>query len=613
MTAPTSPAVLATAANSNHPTSNHQSNLETLSSNHASFTTSPHQTRKRRALPHIPIAIGAKAAHKLPVLAVWDNCCSDGLMSLALLQRLQATTTIGFTPSPPGESPSISAAFAGAATAPIGIAEFHIQFKDSKADVSFEFPYKAFVVRNLGHPFFMGNDLILSTGFRQGETNKEVTLKHPEDQLAISIDFEYLSGPASVNLVATERMRIPPGTSRVCWTRPISPDTNEPTNLHGATWESDMNTEIFPNPRLLQLGSHAPCRIHNNGVHDLNIRQGQICASTNISLPPITPARTQQALSPYKHYTSDGEPVNLVHNVVKFEHLPMAEADELRNTCMDYQDIFSVNDLDLGLIDFYEHTIPLSAPLPRADKQRVLPRSKQQPAADLIGRLAKGAIIEPCFSNFAMNANVVPKPNGKWRFVLDARKLNDVTEDQKITIGIPESLLEKLAHTKYRSAIDMASGYHQVALAKNDRYKTAFYSPTDTKKLFQYCRMSMGLKTASTSFTHVMEIILEGLNFCIFYLDDVIVFSDTWEEHMEHIRIIFDRFRKANMKLDPKKCKFCSADIKFLGFQLHEDSISVPELKVKALREMPTPTSKKALLSALAAMNYYRKFIRGFR
>ena len=174
-----------------------------------------------------------------------------------------------------------------------------------------------------------------------------------------------------------------------------------------------------------------------------------------------------------------------------------------------------------------------------------------------------------------------------------------------------DDCLDALRGAKWFSTLDLASGYWQMGVHPDDRDKTAF---TCQSGLFQFKVLPFGLTNAPSSFERLMEKVLAGLQFdiCLIYLDDVIVKSDDFDSHIVHLRSVFERIRKANLKLSPKKCVLFQQQVQFLGHVVTKDGIATDVKKVEAVQNWPVPKTVKEVRSFLGLCSYYRKFVKSF-
>ena len=173
-------------------------------------------------------------------------------------------------------------------------------------------------------------------------------------------------------------------------------------------------------------------------------------------------------------------------------------------------------------------------------------------------------------------------------------------------------MLDVLHGAKYFSTMDLLSGYHQLAMHRDSCQKTAFATQAG---LFEFNAMPFGLSNAPCTFQRLMECVLRGLNWdtCLIYLDDIIVFSNTFEEHLKRLRLVLNRLREANVKLKPKKCHFGRPrQVQFLGHVVSQHGVEADPEKIQAVAEFSRTQSLKDFRSFLGLANYYRRFIKDF-
>ncbi|CAJ0630411.1 5188_t:CDS:2, partial [Entrophospora sp. SA101] len=167
---------------------------------------------------------------------------------------------------------------------------------------------------------------------------------------------------------------------------------------------------------------------------------------------------------------------------------------------------------------------------------------------------------------------VVKKKNNKLRFCVDYRKLNAYTEQDKYPLPLIADIFDSLEGSKYFSSLDLASGYWQMEVAEEDKKKTAFISKHG---LYEFNRMPFGLTNAPASFQRLMNKVLskEIGRFVVVYLDDINIYSKSFEEHLEHLEIVFSRLRRAGLKLGKDKCSFAKTQLEFLGHIVGRDGL----------------------------------------
>jgi hypothetical protein len=228
--------------------------------------------------------------------------------------------------------------------------------------------------------------------------------------------------------------------------------------------------------------------------------------------------------------------------------------------------------------------------------------------------LDKG-VITPCASTWAAPVILVPKksPDGapKYRLCTDFRGLNSVTVTPVYPIPDIKSNLSLMAGSKYFTLLDIENAYWNIPIRDEDKDKTGFVTPFGT---FRYERMAFGLSGAPSAFQRVMDAMLVGLRDVevLVYLDDLLIFSDTIEDHVRRMRLVFDRVREANIKLNIAKCTFAVPEVVYLGHVANKNGVAPDPSKVSAIRNFPRPRTVKDVRSFLGLSRYYRVFIQNY-
>lgn len=250
-------------------------------------------------------------------------------------------------------------------------------------------------------------------------------------------------------------------------------------------------------------------------------------------------------------------------------------------------------------------------------KQYPYPMSDNDFVNSEIKKLLENGIIQPSRSPYNSPVWTVPKKGTdekgkpKRRLVIDFQKLNSQTITDKYPIPDVNMTIQNLGKAKIFSTIDLESGFHQVLIKENDREKTGF-SINGAK--YEFIRMPFGLKNAPSIFQRCVDDILRDFigKFAYVYIDDVLVFSSTPEEHLEHIRTIIDALHNANMKISREKSHFFKESVEYLGHIIKHNRITVDPIKVETIKNYPIPATLKDLRSFLGMASYYRKFIKNF-
>ncbi len=227
-----------------------------------------------------------------------------------------------------------------------------------------------------------------------------------------------------------------------------------------------------------------------------------------------------------------------------------------------------------------------------------------------IDSLLQQGIIERSSSKWSSPLVPVKKSDGSIRLCVDYRKVNAITKREPYFIPKFEEMLELVGRGAVLSKIDLAKGFHQVEVRQSDREKTAFSCPFGK---FQYRRMPFGLTNAPSVFQRAMDVVLSGCRKCSrVYIDDILVVSKSWKEHMADLECVFSALAEAGLKCKISKCEFGREKLEFLGHQIGGGVMSVSEARVTAIREHPQPRTRRQLRSFLGLLSYFRQFVEGF-
>ncbi|UYV78935.1 hypothetical protein LAZ67_17000317, partial [Cordylochernes scorpioides] len=290
------------------------------------------------------------------------------------------------------------------------------------------------------------------------------------------------------------------------------------------------------------------------------------------------------------------------------ENLAYTEKEQLKQVLERYEDLFSSG---LGRSNLAKHRIDTEGAKPIKHKPYRVSAKEREIIKEQIDEMLRDGIIRPSSSPWSFPVILVKKRDGKYRFCVDYRKLNDVTVKDVYPIPRIDEVLDTLQGSKYFSAIDLKSGYWQVEVEEKDKEKTAF---TTAHGLYEFNVMPFGLCNAPATFERNMENMLGNLRWqiCLCYLDDVIIYSSDFSTHLKRIEAVLKCFREANLKLNNKKCQFAFEELEILGHITNQHGIKPAEQNIKAIRDFPRPKKIKEVQSFLGMCSYYRKFIKGF-
>lgn len=250
--------------------------------------------------------------------------------------------------------------------------------------------------------------------------------------------------------------------------------------------------------------------------------------------------------------------------------------------------------------------VPISIPPRRAAPQM------REAMREEVERLEKDGIIEPSMGSWSAPVVMVRKKGGtQWRMCIDYREVNKHVVIPKQPLPRTDDILGGFHGMRYFSVMDMTSGFHQIEIVEEDRPKTAFVTP-DVHRQFK--RLPFGFASSPAIFQNMVDLLLGPMKWlhAIGYIDDIIVFSPTFEEHVAHLTKLFEAVRKANLQLHPKKCYFGCKEVKYLGHMVSREGIRASKEAIEAVERMAPPEDVKALQRFLGKCGYYRRFVQNF-
>ncbi|UYV67845.1 hypothetical protein LAZ67_5002210, partial [Cordylochernes scorpioides] len=254
------------------------------------------------------------------------------------------------------------------------------------------------------------------------------------------------------------------------------------------------------------------------------------------------------------------------------------------------------------------HRISTGDHLPTKQRPYRVAPAERQIIQEEVNKMEEIGIIQPSASPWASPVVLVRKKDGSWRFCVDYRRLNKITKKDVYPLPRIDDTLDCLQRARFYSSMDLQSGYWQIDVEEADREKTAFINPDG---LYEFKVMPFGLCNAPATFERMMDGLLKGLKWtiCLCYLDDIVVFSDDFEEHLRRLQLVLGCLRKAGLCLNSGKCRFGAKTITVLGHEVSGDGICLDPEKIRAVRDFPRPKSLKEVRSFLGLSSYYRRFI----
>jgi hypothetical protein len=275
------------------------------------------------------------------------------------------------------------------------------------------------------------------------------------------------------------------------------------------------------------------------------------------------------------------------------------------------EDIFAKDENDFGRTGIIKYTIDTGDAKPIKQRAYRAGLKDRERIKEEIDRLLEKGAIRKSNSPWASPVVIVPKKNGKRRVCIDYRKINKVTRKDNHPLPRIDDMLDTFQKSEWFTSLDLVSGYFQVEMEERDIEKTAFIT---NEGLYEYTVMPFGLCNAPATFQRMMHMVLGDLIYtkAPVYIDDVNVHSKTFEQHLQDLEEVFDRIRKANLKLSLEKCHFCFQEIKFLGYIVGKDGIKVDMEKIEKVQKFPRPGNVSELRSFVGLASYFRRFVKDF-
>ncbi|SAM02197.1 hypothetical protein [Absidia glauca] len=254
----------------------------------------------------------------------------------------------------------------------------------------------------------------------------------------------------------------------------------------------------------------------------------------------------------------------------------------------------------------YQHRIDTGDALPVATPDYRRSAAENLAIKEEVQAMLEKKVIVPSNSDWCSPVVLIKKPNGSYRFCVDYRRLKKVTIKDKYPLPRITELLDKLQGSKYFSTIDLKSGYWQLPMDPKDAKKTAFVADG---ALYEFTCLPFGVVNGPASFMRFMHGVLRSLNRIMVYLDDVIVFSTSLEQHKADLRQVLDRLDEYNLKISVNKCQLFLKEVKFLGFLVSGSGIRPDPASNQVIKTWPTPSSVKKVQQFMGTCAFYHKFI----
>lgn len=311
------------------------------------------------------------------------------------------------------------------------------------------------------------------------------------------------------------------------------------------------------------------------------------------------------------HYIDDKKTIK---EIIRTNHIDNDTTNKLVNLISKYGEILKTDKEQLRSTNLLKHKITTNNDNPCYTRNYRYPIQFKEQINNEVANLLKNNIIRKSNSPYNSAVWIVPKKMDasgikKVRMVIDYRKLNEMTIKDKYPLPNIEDLLNKLQNAKIFSTIDLASGFHQIEMDPDSISKTAF-STEDGH--YEYLRMPYGLCNAPPTFQRAMNSMIQNVPNAMVYIDDIIIYSNTINEHLNHLENVFKKLKDHALSIQLDKTEFFKNEIPFLGYIVTPEGLKTNPSKIEAITKLPYPNNEKTTRQFLGMTGYYRKFIKNY-
>ena len=287
--------------------------------------------------------------------------------------------------------------------------------------------------------------------------------------------------------------------------------------------------------------------------------------------------------------------------------LTTAERREVEDFVLEYRDRFYFVGDQIGTIDIWEHTIDTGDALPiHVPPYKTSPKDRQQ-IDEIINQLLQDGVIVPSCSPWSFGIVLVPKRDGGVRMCIDYKPLNSVTRPDSHPMPLIQDGLDFIGGHDLFTTLDANQMFYHLRVAKDSQEKTAFSSYNGH---YHFLRMPFGLINSPSSCVRAMNMIFaqENRNICYIYIDDIIIPSKGFRQHMDRMRAVFEKLREFGVKLKASKCKLLFESVSFLGHKITYEGVSPDPERIKAIENFKAPTNVKEVQMILGFCGFFRRF-----
>ena len=486
-----------------------------------------------------------------------------------------------------------------------GTAQLYAYFAGQKFIVS------AIVVESLQMPAILGIDFLESNKCVIDTGSKSLQIKGVKQPIPLQQPGDTPTKPSCIWAILPKTIRIPGNSEMEVMAKLGGACQGETLYVEGRSMPHQPSILVAAAVVSPGESQEIPIRLVNWAPDSVTIYKGTRVATLEEMNSDIIVSEVKPTREPTGEVSE--KKLELLRATVASTSgsLTTQQQDKLLQLLLCYEDVFAVNDSNLGCTSRLQHHIDTGSAVPVRQPARRIPPYQREEVKSLLDDMEKRGIIQPSKSPWASPVVLVRKKDNTIRFCVDYRRLNELTRKDAYPLPRVDDTLETLSGSRWFSTLDLLSGYWQVEVAENDRAKTAF---TTKEGLYEFKVMPFGLSNAPATFQRLMDLTLAGLQWsqCLVYLDDIIVVGRTFEEHLHNLGLVLERLQGAKLRVKPSKCALFQDQVCYLGHIVSSNGITTDPSKTSKIVKWPTPTNVQQVQQFLGLAGYYRRFIRNF-
>ena len=466
--------------------------------------------------------------------------------------------------------------------------------------------YPFYVIEDLHHSIILGHDFMETHSVTLDIRGKKMIIQDHVKVCNLQTNTGYARTVTPVTLPANSESDIQVKIARVntdqqVLLEPLARLANE--NIMGAKCLVKVNKGkavirlINPNEKEIRLKGNKVLAVVSQ------VEQTNVFALNDSEVAPKTATNVK-----------DGETSSKFSFDLENSDLNGDQKEKLLLLLRANSDVFSEGLHDLGKTHLVTHVVDTGdAPPVKLPHYKQTPEMRRE-TQRIVDELKQHGTVKDSNSSWHSPVVLVKKANSdEYRFAVDYRKLNKISKPQSYPIPRLSDIFDAIgeANAQYFSSLDLGKAFWQVPLSEESKARAAFITYDG---IFEFQTMPFGLSGAPATFQHLMMKVLRGISwkYVLCYVDDVIIFSSTFEDHLNNLEEVFKRLRNAGLKLSPNKCFFAQKKLHYLGHVLSKSGIETDPKKVEKILNLKAPKDPKGVKSLLGLTNYYKKFVEGY-